>query len=130
VGATSYGLSRIVESSYDDTVAAVREALKAEGFHIVTELDVQAMLKDRQGVDIGKCLILGACNPPLTHRALIAESDVALLLPCNVVITQTAEGVKVNALNVEALVSGFDNLVLADVGHEIKTRLQRVIDEV
>ncbi len=127
---TSFGLARIVESSFDGTVDAVREALKAEGFYVLCEIDVQAMLKEKLGANIRKCLILGACNPALTHRALLAEPDVSLLLPCNVVVSETDDGVQVNALNVEALVSGFDNVVLADVGHEISVRLQRIVDEV
>ncbi len=126
----SFGLARMVESSFDGTVDAVRKALKAEGFYVLCEIDVQAMLKEKLGANIRKCLILGACNPPLTHRALLAEPDVSLLLPCNVVVSETDDGVQVNALNVEALVSGFDNVVLTDVGHEISVRLQRIVDEV
>lgn len=127
---TSFGLARIVESSFDGTVDAVRNALKAEGFSVICEIDMQAMLKDKLGVAFRRCLILGACNPPLTHRALLAEPDVSLLLPCNVVVSETDDGVQVNALNVAALVSGFDNVVLADVAHEISVRLQRIVDEV
>ena len=117
----------MVESSFDGTVDAVRKALKAEGFYDLCEIDVQAMLKEKRGANIRKCPILGACNPPLTHRALLAEPDVSAA-SCNVVVSETDDGVQVNALNVEALVSGFDNVVLADVGHEISVRLQRIVD--
>ncbi len=90
--APSYAIVREVDIRYADAVQAVRSALKAEGFGVLTEIDVRATLAEKLDVDFRPYVILGACNPPLAHRALTAELPIGLLLPCNVVVHEADSG--------------------------------------
>jgi uncharacterized protein (DUF302 family) len=124
----AYGMSRTVAYPYEIAVDKVKAALKAEGFGVLSEIDVQATLKEKLGVDSSRYVILGACNPPLAHKALSAEPEIGLFLPCNVVVYDTEDGVRVSAIDPEVMMSMIDNPVLVDVAAEAKTRLRRVID--
>jgi len=128
---TRYGLRATVKASYDATVAAAREALAGEGFGVLTEIDVRATLKKKLDVDFMPYIILGACNPPLAHRALTAEPDIGLLLPCNVVVyAPPGEDVVVAAIDPVAQLRLSGNPALELVANDVRSRLQRVVDAV
>ena len=126
--AVTYGMGRLVDLPFDETVARTREALSEEGFGVMCDIDVRATLKNKLGVDSDDYLILGACNPPLAHRALQAERELGLLLPCNVIVYADESGTRVSAIDPEVMLGMIDNPVLADVAVEVRSRLQRVLD--
>ena len=106
----SYYFSKVIEGDFADVVGRTREALKQEGFGVITEIDVQATLKAKIGVDFRPYLILGACNPAMAHEALQVEDKVGAMLPCNVVVQQRADGaVEVAAIDPVASMQAIDN---------------------
>lgn len=124
----TYGMRRLVALSYEEAVERTRQALSAEGFGVLTEIDVKATMKAKLDVDVPAQLILGACNPPLALRALIADPEVGLLLPCNVVVREEADGtVIVEALDPEAALALAKNDAIAEVAHEARERLRRAL---
>ena len=127
---TSYGFGQEVNLPFGEAVERTREALKAEGFGVLCEIDVQKTLKEKLGADFRQYVILGACNPPLAHQALEAELDLGLLLPCNVVVYATDQGTQVEAMNPEPVLGLVGNPKLAPIAREVKARLQRVIARV
>lgn len=128
---TRYAMKRTVELDYDEVDRRVRDALQEEGFGVLTEIDVQATLKEKLDEDFRRYEILGACNPPLAHQALETDGDIGLLLPCNVVVQEGADGATV----VEAVdpviqlgVAGGDEL--ESLAEEVRSRLVRVLNRV
>ena len=129
---TRYGMSTTVSLPYELAAERAREALAAEGFGILAEMDIAATLKKKLNVDFRPYVILGACNPPLAHQALLAEPDIGLLLPCNVIVYATDEpGQSVVAAMdpVEALaLTG--NERIRSIAEDVKVRLRRVLESV
>ena len=105
----------------------VREALKAEGFGVITEIDVQKTMKEKLGVDGRPHVILGACNPRLAHEALGVEADLGLLLPCNVVVYEIDAGTRVAVINAGAMLGMVGNERLAPIAEQVQERLDRVL---
>ena len=125
-----YGMTIHTSIPFADAVARVRDALKAQGFGVLTEIDVKATLRDKLGQDIEDYLILGACNPPLAHRALDADRKIGLLLPCNVVV-RTADGQTViEALNPQVMVEVAGQPSLKPVADEATSRIRAALDSV
>ncbi|MBO0743495.1 MAG: DUF302 domain-containing protein [Candidatus Dormibacteraeota bacterium] len=113
----------------DDAEGRVRELLKEEGFGVLTEIDVKKTMREKLGVDFRAYRILGACNPPLAHRALEAEPEIGLLLPCNIVVEAGPKGgTRVSFMDAGAVLGMVRNEALAPVGAEVMQRLHRVAD--
>ncbi len=124
----SYFMTKNVSKSYDEALTAATEALKSEGFGVLTEIDVKETLKKKLDVDFPKYKILGACNPPLALQALTAENQVGVLLPCNVVVQEHADGrVEVSAMDPSGAMAMVGNKELDVVAAEVRTRLERVL---
>ncbi|RMF06782.1 MAG: DUF302 domain-containing protein [Candidatus Neomarinimicrobiota bacterium] len=125
----SYYINRILNTSFEQTIEDVVQALQKEGFGVLTEIDVQATLKKKLDLDMKPYRILGACNPPYAHRALEAEPLIGTMLPCNVVVRELETGeVEVAAVDPLASMQAVENPALVDIATEIRGKLARVVD--
>jgi uncharacterized protein (DUF302 family) len=126
-----YAFSTVLGASYEDAVSKVTDALKEEGFGVLTEIDVKSTLKKKLGVDFRKYVILGACNPPYAHRTLQADLDVGLLLPCNVIVYETDDKkAYVSAFNPVSALEVIKSQELRKIAEEVSEKLKRVLDKV
>lgn len=125
-----YYSKKLKNVSFDEAVEKVTEALKHEGFGVLTEIDVQATLKNKLDVDFRPYKILGACNPPYAHKALEAEDKIGIMLPCNVIVQESADGsIEVAAVDPVASMSAIENPKLMDIAAEIQQKLKTVIEK-
>ena len=125
--AIGYTLNETTSLPFDDAVDRVRAELAGEGFGVLCEIDVQATLREKLGVETDRYLILGACNPTLAHRALEAEPELGALLPCNVLVYERGGETHVAAIDPERMLSIVGNDELAEVAAEVRERLGRVV---
>ena len=123
----NYYFSKTLHSNFDDALVEVTEALKDEGFGILTEIDVKDTLKKKLDVDFRKYKIFGACNPPFAYEALKAEDKIGTMLPCNVIVQETENGVEVAAVDPLASMQAISNPELEKIASSIRGKLQAVI---
>jgi len=126
----SYGISKQLALPYGEALARTKEALKAEGFGVLTEIDVKATLREKLGAEFRAYTIIGACNPPLAKQALDTELDIGLLLPCNVIVYEEDGGSVVAAFDPAAAMELANNPALTPVAREAKARLRRAIESI
>ncbi len=125
----SYYFSKTLGISFEEALVRVTEELKKEGFGILTEIDVKETMKKKMNVDFRKYKILGACNPPLAHKAIQTENKIGTMLPCNVIVQEISEGqIEVAAIDPVASMQAVENPKLRDVAEQVRVKLKRVID--
>lgn len=124
----AYGFGKDVDLPFEDAVERTKVALKAQGFGVLTEIDVKKTMKEKLDADFQPYVILGACNPSLAHKALTAEPEIGLLLPCNVVVHQQGSGSRVMIMDPEVALGIVRNPALKAVASEAKARLQLALD--
>ncbi len=125
-----YYIAKKLTLSFDEAVSLTSEVLKTEGFGVISTIHIDEKLKEKLGVDFRKYTILGACNPALAHKALLTEDKIGTLLPCNVIVQETAEGkTEVAAIDPVVSMQAVDNASLAGLAAEVKEKLIRVIEK-
>jgi uncharacterized protein (DUF302 family) len=125
----AFGIQKTLDIDFDDALAKIPEALKAEGFGVLTEIDVQGTLKKKLDVDFRRYRILGACNPPFAHQALEHSLDVGMLLPCNVIVYETDDGrTRVSAVDPMQTMAAQGDPDMRPLAEAVQQKLQRVID--
>ena len=127
----SYFFAKTLEAGFDEAVARPPQALKAQGFGVLTEIDVAQTLKTKIGVDFRPYLILGACNPKLAHEALSAEPNIGLMLPCNVVLQDAGGGkTEISAIDPVASMAAVDNARLREAAAQVQGLLRKAIEAI
>jgi uncharacterized protein (DUF302 family) len=126
---SKFGFGKAVDLGFDEAIDKVTAILQTEGFGVLSDIDVAAKLKEKLGKDMPPYRILGACNPPLAHKAVAAVPDIGLLLPCNVLVREDDAGtVHVSFMDPEAVLSLVENPGVVPLAREVKKRLVRVLD--
>ena len=127
----TYYFSKTVRLGFDEAVSKITQALKEDGFGILTEIDVKSTLKKKLDVDFRKYRILGACNPPFAYKALQAEDKVGTMLPCNVIVQEMADGgVEIAAIDPIASMKAIDNPELSEIAETIAQKLKIIVENV
>lgn len=125
----AYYFNKIINTSFEEAIAKVTDALKAQGFGVLTEIDVKSTLKQKLDVDFRNYRILGTCNPPFAYKALSVEDKIGTMLPCNVIVQELSEGrIEIAAIDPIASMSAVQNSALGDIAYEVQDRLRKVIE--
>ena len=123
-----YYFTKIINSSFENAVQKIKDALKEEGFGILTEIDMKATLQKKLQVDFHNYTILGACNPPFAYQALLLEDKIGTMLPCNVIVQQKTTGIiEVSAIDPSASMQSIENKKLQEIAQEVKIKLEKAI---
>jgi uncharacterized protein (DUF302 family) len=125
-----YGISKTVNLTYDAAVEKVMEELKKEGFGVLTTIDVRDTLKKKLDVDFRRYVILGACNPPFAYKALMAEEEIGLLLPCNVIVYEKGDTTVVAAFDPMVMTTIIENAAVRPIAEEVRKRIERAVNAV
>jgi uncharacterized protein (DUF302 family) len=127
----SYYINRTIDKDFKETIAAVTEALKKEGFGVLTQVNMAEKLKEKLNVNFRNYVILGACNPSLAHKALQLEDKIGVMLPCNIVIQEWAPGqVEIAAIDPTASMEAVDNMALDAIASEVSDKLKKVVNSI
>lgn len=125
----AYYFNKIIDSSFEEAITKVTEALKTQGFGVLTEIDVKATMKQKLDVDFRNYRILGACNPPFAYKALSVEDKIGTMLPCNVIVQELSDGkIEIAAIDPIASMSAVQNPALSDIAFEVQDRLKKVVE--
>jgi uncharacterized protein (DUF302 family) len=126
----NYGFTKALDIPYETATGLVREALKKEGFGILTEIDVREKMKEKLGVDMNKYIILGACNPPYAYKAILAEENIGLTLPCNVIVYEKGNKTVLSIIRPTVAMQMLNNVELQAVAETVEGQLKKVFDAI
>ena len=125
-----YGFSKLVNLPYEKTIERITEELKKEGFGVLTSIDIKDTFKKKLNVEFGRYVILGACNPPFAFKALTEEPEIGLLLPCNVIIYEKGDATAISIFDPLIMAEVVENERVRPIAEEVRSRLQRVLENV
>lgn len=125
-----YGFTKELDLPYEKVIELAKEALKKEGFGVLTEIDVKAKMKEKLGIDMKRYIILGACNPPNAYKAILAEENIGLMLPCNVIVYEKGGKTVLSIIRPSAAMRMIDNKELQEIAETVEKLLKKVFDAV
>lgn len=127
---TNYSISKTLNTSFEEAIQLTKDALKQEGFGVLTEIDIQAKMKEKLGKDMSPYIILGACHPPSAYEAIQMEQEIGLMLPCNVILYENNGTIIVSAIKPTIAMSSIDNEGLNELAQRVEKSLERVINSI
>jgi uncharacterized protein (DUF302 family) len=125
-----YGFTKEIDASFEETIDKVANELKKEGFGILSQIDVSEKFKEKLGIEFKKYMILGACNPPSAHKAILAEENIGLMLPCNVVIYERQNKTVISMIRPRVAMQMIDNAELEQIASTVEGKLKKVFDSI
>jgi uncharacterized protein (DUF302 family) len=126
----NYGFTKELDISYETVIEKAREALKKEGFGVLTEIDIKGKMKEKLGLDMRKYIILGACNPPNAYKAILAEENIGLMLPCNVIVYEKGSKMVLSVIRPTIAMQMIDNQELPKIAEVVEGQLKKVFDAI
>ncbi len=127
---STYGFTKELNLSLDEAIEITTKQLKQEGFGVLTRIDIHDKIKEKLGIDFKKYVILGACNPPFAHKALLAEENIGLLLPCNVILYEKDDKTVLSVIKPTVAMNMIENTALQEIAVEIEAKLKRAFDSI